>query len=136
MPAAQSVSYSAAFYKKELSREGFFVFLGCFTAEAGRRTRIPAMEIINNKRLFRFEAALPGGEIATLEYRWLKGNMVLMHTLVPASGRGKGAGSILVKFVLDYIRGNHLKMIVYCPFVTKYIKDHPEYAELVVEVKR
>lgn len=94
------------------------------------------MEIINNKKLYRFEAALPGGEIATLEYRWLKGAMVLMHTLVPASGRGKGAGSALARYVLDYARAQHLKVIVYCPFVTKYIKDHPEYSDLVEVVKR
>ena len=42
------------------------------------------MEVTNNKKEFRFEILLPDGEIAKLEYRWLKGSMVLMHTLVPA----------------------------------------------------
>jgi uncharacterized protein len=91
-----------------------------------------AMEIINNKKLYRFEAALPGGEIAEVEYRWLKGNMVIMHTLVPAAGRGNGVGSMLVKYVLDYIREHGLKTIIYCPFAAKYVKNHPEYNDLVV----
>jgi len=75
--------------------------------------------------------ALPGGEIAVLQYRWLKGSMVLMHTLVPSSNRLKGVGSTLVKYVLDYVRTQNLKIVVYCPFVTKYIKDHPEYNDLI-----
>lgn len=89
------------------------------------------MKVINNKKLFRFEIALPDGEFATLEYRWLKGSMVLMHTLVPASARGKGVGPVLVQFVLDYIREHSLKMIVYCPFVAKYLQSHPEYEDLI-----
>jgi uncharacterized protein len=89
------------------------------------------MDIINNKKLFRFEAAVPDGEYATLEYRWLRGSMVLMHTLVPVSARRKGVGAELVKYVLDYARAQHLKIIVYCPFVAKYLKEHPEYNDLV-----
>ena len=89
------------------------------------------MEIINNKKNFRFEAPLPDGEVATLEYRWLRGSMVLMHTLVPVAARGKGVAAALVKYVLDYIRENGLKMIVYCPYVTKYLEKHPEYKYLI-----
>ncbi len=89
------------------------------------------MEITNNKKMYRFEAALPDGEFATLEYRWLKGSMVLMHTLVPPSGRGKGVGPALVKYVLDYVRAQGLKIVVYCPFVAKYMTTHPEYNDLV-----
>ncbi len=89
------------------------------------------MEIINNKRNFHFEAKLPDGEVATLEYRWLRGSMVLMHTLVPISARGKGVGAVLVKYVLDHIRQHGLKMIIYCPFVTKYLEKNPEYKDLI-----
>ena len=91
------------------------------------------MEVINNKKQFRFEIALPDGEYSTLEYRWLRGSMVLMHTLVPKTNRLKGVGSTLVKYVLDYARSQNLKILPYCPFVAKYIKDHPEYADLVDE---
>ena len=89
------------------------------------------MEVTNNKKEFRFESIYPGGEKATLEYRWLKGSMVLMHTVVAASLRGKGAGSELVKYVLEYAIANNLKIIVYCPFVAKYINAHKEYEVLM-----
>jgi len=89
------------------------------------------MEIVNNKRQFRFEITFPSGEIATMEYRWLRGNMVIMHTLVPASERGKRVGDKLARHVLEHARAHNLKVIVYCPFVTLYIKKHPEYGDLV-----
>jgi predicted GNAT family acetyltransferase len=88
------------------------------------------VEVVNNKKEFRFEIALPDGEFAILTYRWLKGSIVLMHTFVPVAARGKGIANILVEYVLEHIRSHHLKMIVYCPFVTEYLKKHPEYQPL------
>ena len=90
-----------------------------------------AYNIVNNKQLSRFEIAFENGEFAVLQYRWLKGNMVLMHTIVPNDMRKQGIGAELVKYVLDYARANDLKIRPYCPFVAKYIKEHPEYEDLV-----
>jgi len=90
-------------------------------------------QIANNKKDFRFEIAFPNGEYAFVQYRWLKGNMVLMRTLVPADMRGKGIGAKLVKYVLDYLRSNNLKIVVYCAFIAKYIENHPEYNELIAK---
>jgi len=89
------------------------------------------MDITNNKKQSRFETTLPDGSVATLDYRWLKGNMVLMHTLVPPAGRGKGVGPALAKYALDYVREQGLKAIIYCPFVAKYLEKHPEYNDVV-----
>jgi predicted GNAT family acetyltransferase len=94
------------------------------------------MDIFNNKKQFRFEHTLPDGEIITLDYRWLKGSMALMHTVVPISARGSGKGSDFIKSVLDYTRASGLKIIPYCSFVVQYIKDHPEYADLLDEAHR
>lgn len=88
------------------------------------------MQIVNNKRAFRYEITFEDGEMATLEYRWLKGSLVLMRTLVPSQHRGKGMASALVKYVLDQARDNGLRIIVYCGFVNKYIEQHPVYAAL------
>ncbi len=89
------------------------------------------MQIVNNKKEFQFEGVFENGEKATLQYRWLKASMVLMHTLVPAALRGTGAGSAIVKYALEYARANQLKIIVYCHFVTKYMQSHPEYNDLL-----
>ena len=90
------------------------------------------MEVINNKKEFRFEIPMPDGEFARLDYRWLKGSLVIMHTVVPVSGRGKGVGAALVKFTLEYARTNNLKVIIYCPFAVKYAKEHPEYNDVLL----
>ncbi len=89
------------------------------------------MEITNNKRTSTFEGKLPDGELVTLQYRWLKGSMVLMHTVVPAAHRGHGYGDVMAKYVLEHARAHHLKIIVYCPFVQKYMTKHPEYDDLL-----
>jgi predicted GNAT family acetyltransferase len=90
-----------------------------------------SLKAVNNKKQFRFELVFENGEIATLDYRWLKGSMVLMHTVVPKDMRGQGIGASLVAQVLDHARQHHLKIISYCPFVTKYLEDHPEYTDLI-----
>lgn len=83
------------------------------------------MNIVNNKKQFRFEVLLPDGEYLTMDYRWLKGSMVLMHTVVPPAARGTGMGSAFVQQVLEHARSQNLKIIVYCPFVAKYMTEHP-----------
>lgn len=95
-----------------------------------------AMDVVNNKKQSRFEALLPDGEYIILDYRWLKGSMALMHTLVPVAARGSGAGSIFIQKVLDHVKSQKLVIIPYCSFVVAYIKDNPEYAELVDEEHR
>ena len=89
--------------------------------------------VTNNKKAFKFEITLPDSEVAFIEYRWLKGNIVLMRTLVPTSARGQGLGSFLAKYVLDYARDQNLKVVVYCAFIAKYIENHGEYNNLVVK---
>jgi predicted GNAT family acetyltransferase len=48
-----------------------------------------------------------------------------MHTFVPEIARGKGISSALAKFALEYVKEQNLKLIVYCPVIAKYIKQHP-----------
>ena len=88
------------------------------------------ISIINNTKLSRFETEI-NGEFAYVDYRFYKGDMVLMHTFVPEAGRGKGISSALAKFALEYVKAQNLKLMVYCPIVAKYIKLHPEYEPLI-----
>ncbi len=94
------------------------------------------MEITNNKKQSRFEYQLPDGEYVTLDYRWLKGSMALMHTFVPTVARGSGMGAEFIQKVLDAVRDMNLKIIPYCTFVAKFIKEHPGYADMIDEAHR
>ena len=85
-----------------------------------------------NEKQHRFETKI-GEDFGYTEYRWYNGDIALMHTFVPEAGRGKGHSAALAKFALEYAKEKKLNVLVYCPFVAKYIKLHPEYAFLVKE---
>jgi len=89
-----------------------------------------ATPIINNIKLSRFETEIDG-EFAYVDYRFYKGDIALMHTFVPETARGKGISSELAKFALEYVKEQNLKLMVYCPVIAKYIKQHPKYEALV-----
>jgi predicted GNAT family acetyltransferase len=86
--------------------------------------------IINNEKHKRFETEV-NGEFAYLDYRFYKDDMALMHTFVPESARGMGLASALAKFALEYVKEHKLKLMVYCPYVRKYMKEHTEYDVLL-----
>ena len=71
------------------------------------------IKIENNEQRLHFETKLDNGDYAFVEYRWLKGALVLMHTLVPEGHEGKGIAGALAKFVLEYAREKKLSLIVY-----------------------
>ena len=88
------------------------------------------ISIVNNEKRSHFETEI-NGEFAFIEYRFYKGDIALMHTFVPESARGKGIAAALAKFALEYVKEHKLKLMVYCPVVSKYIKEHPEYEVLI-----
>src|SRR6187455_2964513 len=87
-----------------------------------------AYKIINNEQLMHFEIH-EGDEIAFLEYRFYKKNIALMHTFVPEDLRGNGLASALAAYAFKYARDHKKPVMVYCPFVSSYIKRHPELRE-------
>lgn len=89
----------------------------------------------NNESLARFEAEVDGRS-AFLTYK-LRGNtLALLHTEVPPELEGHGVGSGLARFALEFARERNLKVLSYCPFVTAYIRHHPEYASLLRSTSR
>ena len=92
-------------------------------------TQTPAIHI-NNAR-HRFEMTTDG-KLSFVEFQQADDEtLALVHTEVHPDLEGQGIGSKLVKGVLDYIRANNLHMMPYCPFVSVYVKRHPEYQDLV-----
>lgn len=84
------------------------------------------ISIRNNEKELRFETADEVAETAYLEYQFYKGNLALVHTLVPESRRGKGIASALAAYAFRYAAGQNKKVMVYCGFVAGYVKRHPE----------
>jgi predicted GNAT family acetyltransferase len=60
----------------------------------------------------------------------------LTHTEVFDEFEGRGVGSALVAGTLDDLRARGMVVLPLCPFVRAYIRDHPEYLDLVPESER
>lgn len=82
--------------------------------------------IINNQKDMQFEIGYEG-EKAYLIYRYYKKDLALMHTSVPSELKGRGIAGALTKAAFEYAEKLKKPVIVYCPFVAKYIEKHTEY---------
>lgn len=92
------------------------------------------IHVRNNAEEKRFEVEIEG-KLAFLDYMQAGSNITYTHTEVPPDLAGKGIGSSLAHHALDYAQENNLKIIPICPFVTSYLKRHPEYYPLVFGYK-
>lgn len=87
--------------------------------------------ISDNEEKRRYEIVV-GDQVSFLDYRRRNGSVVLVHTEVPESQRGRGIGQRLARHALDEARRNGLEVVVKCPFVTAWLKRHTEYDDIVV----
>jgi predicted GNAT family acetyltransferase len=92
-----------------------------------------AVRVVDNPAKRRYEAYV-GDELAGfITYRERSGVVVLVHTEVDATFEGQGVGSRLASAVLEETRARGRQIDPVCPFITSYIKRHPEHADLVAE---
>jgi len=83
-----------------------------------------------NEADLRFEVPTSDG-IAYIDYRWSGEILLLLYIFVPVSFRGKGISSVLLEHVLNYAKEKKVKIKVFCPYIAKYIRMHPEHQELL-----
>lgn len=95
---------------------------------------LDSLAIQNNEAEKRFEAEV-NGRLAYLEYIRAGKNITYTHTEVPVGLEGMGIGGKLARHALEFARDNELKVIPICPFVTNYLRTHPEYQPLVFGYK-
>ena len=70
--------------------------------------------------------------VAYVDYRWSDEILLLLYIFVPVPFRGKGISSVLLEHVLNYAIERKVKIKVFCPYIAKYIRMHPEYQGLLV----
>lgn len=78
----------------------------------------------------RFESEI-NGNWAFIDFIRAEDKMYLTHTEVPNTLEGQGLGSALVKHALEAIKKEERKLVPLCPFVASYVKQHPEYHQLL-----
>ena len=89
------------------------------------------MQVEHDIKTHRFVARAPSGE-AVLAYRQRgPGVLDLYSTHVPEPDRNQGVGGRLVEAALAYAREQAMRVIPTCPYVSQWIHEHPENADLV-----
>ncbi len=88
------------------------------------------LTVTHNEAAQRFELLVDGLR-ALLTYRRFPDRIVLVHTEVPQPLEGHGLAAKLSRFALDFARANHLRVVSLCPYVSSFIRKHPEYQDLV-----
>ena len=89
------------------------------------------LTVADRPELKRYEIVI-GDQVAYLTYRKNDDHVLLSHTEVPESLRGRGLGGVLAKHGLDEARRAGKQVIVRCPFVTAWLLRHKEYNDIVV----
>src|ERR1043166_8905117 len=84
----------------------------------------------DNTALSRFELDVEGG-VAFANYRRVPGTVIITHTETPRALRGRGIASKLVHGALELIRADGSKVVAGCGFVADYLRQHPEFSDLV-----
>jgi predicted GNAT family acetyltransferase len=87
-------------------------------------------EVINNEKDHRFEIKL-NDKFGFIPYNFKDDMIGLFHTEVPEEYSGKGLGTKLALYALNYAKDHQLKILPYCPFISKYINEHPEWMPYV-----
>jgi uncharacterized protein len=82
----------------------------------------------------RYEARIGDRVVGYTEYRRVRGRLIFIHTEVDPAVEGKGIGGRLAAGALDDVRAKGLNFSVKCPFIAAYLRRHPEYDDLRVEL--
>ena len=90
-------------------------------------------DLIDNEEKKQYEFHIEG-LVPRIEYIKAKGGRIfLTHTEVPKKLEGKGVAGGLVRRVLEDIKQKGLTLVPLCPFVSMYIKRHPEWRSLILK---
>ncbi|HEX2129465.1 MAG TPA: GNAT family N-acetyltransferase [Solirubrobacterales bacterium] len=95
-----------------------------------------AIEVADNPADGRFEITVDDQLAGFVVYRDQGGTRELVHTEIDPSFEGQGLGGRLAAGVFELLRERGEEIIPVCPFITSYIRKHPEYADVVVPAMR
>ncbi len=91
-----------------------------------------ALTVTDNPAKSRYELFDDGHLVGFTEYHERgQGVFVFPHTVITVPKRGAGYGSTLVRGALDDMRARGHTIVAECPFVLRFVDDHPEYRDLL-----
>jgi predicted GNAT family acetyltransferase len=94
---------------------------------------MPDIKVSDNWDRARYEITVDGAPAGFLTYLRRGDTVTLVHTEIDDAFEGHGLGGKLARGALDDLRARGLHVVPKCPFVAKFIREHAEYGDLVVE---
>ena len=89
------------------------------------------MNVQHDPQGHRFFLEVAGGT-AELAYRPVNERTVdLVHTGVPEAAAGQGVAGTLAQAAFDWARSTGTRLVVSCPYVTRWLERHPEQRDLL-----
>lgn len=88
-------------------------------------------EVTDAQESSRFEIRDDGVLAGFADYRLQGGRMVFPHTEIDPAFGGRGLAKTLIREALDTARARGLQVVPLCSFVAKFIRDNPDYADVV-----
>ena len=88
------------------------------------------MRVVDDPAESRYEIYDDDDKLAGFStYRLAGDRIVFIHTEIDPAFEGHGVGSALARGALDDARRRGLTVIARCPFIARFIREHPEYAQ-------
>jgi predicted GNAT family acetyltransferase len=88
-------------------------------------------DVRRNDERQRYELTVDGELVGIADFVVNGDVVVLPHTEIDRSQRGRGLGAVLVKGALDDVRAQGRTVIPSCWYVREYLAGHPEDADLL-----
>jgi uncharacterized protein len=91
-----------------------------------------ALSVTDNAARSRYELHDGDDFLGFTEYRQRDdGVLVFPHTVITSPKRGAGYGAALVQRALDDVRAKGRTIVAECPFVERFVDEHPDYQDLL-----
>jgi hypothetical protein len=91
------------------------------------------VQVKDNPDRSRFELVVDGELAGQATYRIRDGVVIVTHSEVDPGFRGRGLAGELARQTLDTLRERGDRVVPACPFFAKYVGEHPEYDDIVVD---
>ena len=79
----------------------------------------------------RFTISLEGKVVGLTAYQERGRQRVFFHTAVDDAVGGRGLATVLIGEALTQTKALGLRIVPVCPTVTAYVKEHPEFGDVV-----
>jgi uncharacterized protein len=90
----------------------------------------------DNPEESRYEMHVEGELAGFVTYQHRGQAISLLHTEVEPAFQGAHLATRLARFTLDDARKRDLTVLPFCPYISSWIKNHPDYTDLVPEGRR